>query len=89
MNPAHLLLLVLSTTFVHAAFLPDFVVKSDDVTVLMAADGKNPENRKAWINDHRRLQVKDWPIGGETTWEVKVAESGDYSINVLHSHPTA
>ncbi|RFC44919.1 MAG: Alpha-L-fucosidase [Verrucomicrobia bacterium] len=83
---APLLSLVLSTTFVHAAFSPDFVVKPDDVTVLMAADGKNPESLKAWINDHRRLQVKDWPIGGQTTWEVEVAESGDTSINVLFSH---
>lgn len=84
--PAPLLFLVLSTTLVHAAFLPDFVVKSDDVTVLMADDGKNPENLKAWINDHRRLQVKDWPVGGKTTWEVEVAEPGDYSINVLFNH---
>ncbi len=81
-----LLFLLLATPLAQAAFSPDFVVKSDDVTVLMAADGKNPDNRKAWINDHRRLQVKDWPVGGQTTWEVEVAESGDYSINVLFNH---
>ncbi len=83
---APLLLLVLAAPLVRATFLPDFVVKSDEVTVLMAADGKNPANLKAWINDHRRLQVKDWPVGGQTTWEVEVAESGDYSINVLFNH---
>jgi hypothetical protein len=69
-----------------ATFVPDFVVKPNDVTVLMAADGKNPNDLRAWINDHRRMQVKKWPLGGQTTWEVEVAEGGDYAVHVLFSH---
>ena len=67
-------------------FTPDFQIQPDDVTVLMAADGRNPDGLKAWIDDHRRLQVKNWPLGGETTWDVRVADAGDYATNVLFSH---
>ena len=67
-------------------FVPDFKIKPDDYTVLMAADGRNPDGLRAWINDHRRLQVKDWPIGKETTWEVEVVEEGEFAVNVLFNH---
>jgi len=78
--------LFLGHLLAQAAYVPDFVVKPNDVTVLMAADGKNPNGLRAWINDHRRLQVKNWPVGGTTTWEVEVAEGGQYAVNVLLSH---
>ena len=32
------------------------------------------------------MQVKNWPIGGQTTWEVEVVEAGDYAVNVLFDH---
>ncbi|MEK0451431.1 MAG: hypothetical protein RL088_3699 [Verrucomicrobiota bacterium] len=80
------LALALASPLCPASFVPDFVVKPNDVTVLMADDGKNPNNLRAWINDHRRLQVKQWPVGGQTTWEVDVAEAGQYAVNVLFSH---
>ena len=67
-------------------FVPDFKIKPDDYTVLMAADGQNPGGLRAWINDHRRMQVKNWPLGGQTTWEVEVVEAGDYAVNVLFNH---
>ncbi len=67
-------------------FVPDFKIKPDDYTVLMAADGQNPGGLRAWINDHRRMQVKNWPLGGQTTWEVEVVEAGDYVVNVLFNH---
>ncbi|MBM4089784.1 MAG: hypothetical protein FJ276_10200 [Planctomycetes bacterium] len=67
-------------------FVPDFKIKPDDYTALMAADGKNPGGLRAWINDHRRMQVKNWPLGGQTTWEVEVVEPGDYAVNVLFNH---
>ena len=78
--------LFLGSLLAQSAYVPDFVVKPNDVTVLMAADGKNPNGLRAWINDHRRLQVKSWPVGGTTTWEVEVAENGRYAVNVLLSH---
>jgi hypothetical protein len=71
---------------IASQFIPDFKIKPDDYTVLMAADGKNPEGLHAWINDHRKMQVKDWPLGGETTWEVDVIKAGDYAVNVLFNH---
>jgi hypothetical protein len=52
----------------------------------MAADGQNPGGLRAWINDHRRMQVKNWALGGQTTWEVEVVEAGDYGVNVLFHH---
>lgn len=67
-------------------FTPGFRIKADDVTVLLAGDGRNPGGLKAWIDDHRRMQVKNWPLGGETTWDVDAAEAGDYAVNVLFRH---
>jgi hypothetical protein len=46
----------------------------------MVADGQNLGGLRAWINDHRRMQVKNWPLGGQTTWEVEVVEAGDYHL---------
>jgi len=68
------------------AFVPDFKIKTDDYTVLMAADGNNPEGLKPWISDHRKSQVKNWPLGGTTTWQVEVLEAGDYAVNALFNH---
>lgn len=70
----------------QSRFTPDFKIKPDDYTMLTAADGKNPDGLKSWIDDHRRLQVKNWPLGGQTTWEVEVVEPGDYAVNVLFNH---
>ena len=67
-------------------FVPDFKVRPDDYTVLMAADGTNPEGLRAWVNDHRKLEVQNWPLGGQTTWEVEVVEAGDYAVSVLFNH---
>lgn len=69
-------------------FVPDFRVKSDDFTVLMAADGRNPAGAKAFVDDHRRMQMRGWPLGGETRWEVDAAVPGDYAVNVLFQHST-
>lgn len=52
----------------EGSFIPDFKVRPDDYTVLMAADGNNPEGLKPWISDHRKSQVKEWPLGGTATW---------------------
>ncbi len=68
------------------AFVPDFKIRPDDYTVLMAADGINPEGLKPWISDHRKSQVKNWPLGGTTTWQVEVLEAGDYAVNALFNH---
>jgi hypothetical protein len=69
-----------------AVFVPDFKIRPDDYTVLMAADGNNPDGLKSWISDHRKSQVKNWPLGGTTTWQVDVLESGDYAVNALFNH---
>jgi hypothetical protein len=69
-------------------FVPDFCVKSDDYTVLMAADGQNPAGAKVFVDDHRRMQMRNWPLGGETRWEVDAAAPGDYAVNVLFRHST-
>lgn len=63
--------MVLSASVAGAAFVPDFKIGPDDYTVLMVADGNNPEGLKPWISDHRKLQVKNWPLGGITTWQVE------------------
>ena len=73
-------------TIVAGRFVPDFRIKPDDYTVLMVADGRNPGGLRAWIDDHRRMQVKNWPLGGQTTWDVDVVEAGDYAVNVLFNH---
>jgi len=67
-------------------FEPDFRIKPDGYTMLMAADGLNPGGLKAWVDDHKKMQVTDWPVGGETSWEVEATEAGDYAVNVLLRH---
>ena len=67
-------------------FIPDFKVKSDDYTVLMACMGKHPEESKPFRLDHRQLQLTDWKLGSEISWEVEVMEPGDYLVNVLFNH---
>jgi hypothetical protein len=70
----------------RAGFVPDLILKPEDVTVLMAGDGTNPNGLRPWIDDHRRLQIRNWPVGGKTTWTVTVPERGSYAVNVLFSH---
>jgi hypothetical protein len=43
-------------------FIPDFKVKPDDSTVLMACMGKHPEESKPFRLDHRQLQLTDWKV---------------------------
>ena len=67
-------------------FIPDFKVKPDDYTVLMACMGKHPEESRPFRLDHRQLQLTDWKLGSKNSWEVEVLEPGDYRINVLFNH---
>jgi hypothetical protein len=67
-------------------FVPDFRVQSDDYTVLMAADGQNPAGAKVFVDDHRRMQMRHWPLGGQTRWAVDAAVPGEYAVNVLFQH---
>ena len=46
------LFVAVSAGVVGGAFVPDFKVRPDDYTVLMAADGNTPEGLKPWIPDH-------------------------------------
>ena len=39
----------------NQGFVPDFKVKSDDYTVLMACMGKHPKESKPFRLDHRQL----------------------------------
>ena len=70
----------------NQVFIPDFKVKPDDYSVLMACMGKHPEQSKPFRLDHRQLQLTDWKLGSEISWEVKVMEPGDYIVNVLFNH---
>lgn len=67
-------------------FIPDFKIRPDDYNVLVAADGRNPDGRKAWLVSHLKMQVKEWPLGGCTSWDVEVLEAGAYAANVLYRH---
>jgi len=33
--------------------------------------------------------VKNWPLGGQATWAIEVAEDGDYAVSVLFNHSVA
>jgi hypothetical protein len=70
-------------------FVPDFKVKPDDYTILTGCVGKHPEEAKPFRLDHRQLQLTNWKLGSQSSWEVEVLEPGDYAVNVLFNHSVA
>ena len=84
--PVAIGVLAAESSSANPVFVPDFKVKSDDYTVLMACMGKHPEESKPFRLDHRQLQLTDWKLGSEISWEVEVMEPGDYIVNVLFNH---
>ena len=70
---------------VSGAFVPDFRVRPDDYTVLMAADAKRPPELKPFqAGAHGKFHVTGWTRPEQALeWEIAVPEEDAYSINVL------
>ena len=70
---------------VSGAFVPDFRVRPDDYTVLMAADAKRPPELKPFqAGAHGKFHVTGWTRPEQALeWEITVPEEDAYSINVL------
>jgi len=67
------------------AFVPDFLVKADDYTVLMAADAKLPPGLKPFqAGAHGKFFVEGWKRPEERfAWDVTVPEAEACAVNVL------
>jgi len=78
-------LLGVNATAVSGAFVPDFRVRPDDYTVLMAVDAKRPAELKPFqAGAHGKFHVTGWTRPEQTLeWEITVPEEDAYSINVL------
>ena len=68
-------------------FKPDFRVRPDDYTVLMAYDARLPEGLKPMqAGAHGKFQVDGWTRPDQPlTWEVTVPAADAYAVNVLAS----
>jgi len=83
-----LLLLAISLALPALAaesFVPDFRIKPDDYTVLMAADVKLPPGLKPFqAGAHGKFHVTGWTRPEQALeWEISVLQADTYAVNVL------
>lgn len=78
-------LLSVNAMAAFSAFVPDFRVRPDDYTVLMAADAQRPPELKPFqAGAHGKFHVTGWTRPEQALeWEITVPEEDAYSINVL------
>ena len=78
-------LLSVNAMAASGAFVPDFRVRPDDYTVLMAADAQRPLELKPFqAGAHGKFYVTGWTRPEQALeWEITVPEEDAYSINVL------
>ena len=78
------LLLSLVATL-QAAFIPDFKVKPDDYTVLMAVDAKaSPGMSEFQGGSHGKFFVQGWNQPDQTLqWTIQVSQADSYAANIL------
>ena len=82
------LLILYSNSFSQnesAPFMPDFSVKTDDYTVLIAQDGTLTGGLKLEQKaDHKKFHVKGWTRKDQNiSWDVNVPTQGNFEVNVL------
>lgn len=79
------LILLLLVPTLHAAFVPDFKLKPDDYTVLMAADAKlSPGLTHFQPAGHGKFFVQGWQRPDQQAeWKITASEAADYAVNVL------
>ena len=70
---------------VSGAFVPDYHIRPDDYTVLMAADATRPPELKPFqAGAHGKFHVAGWSQPEQALeWEFTVPEEDAYSVNVL------
>lgn len=75
--------IALGTT--HAAFVPDFKLKPDDFTVLMAVDAELGEGlQRVSHSAHGKFQVSGWSRADQSaTWKVTSAQAAGHEVFVL------
>lgn len=80
--------LLLGVGQVNAAFVPDFIIKADDYTALLVVDSKHSEELKPFqTGGHGKFYVTGWNRENQSAiWNVTVAGSGVYVVNVLLKH---
>ncbi|NLH16659.1 MAG: alpha-L-fucosidase [Phycisphaerae bacterium] len=81
-------LVVVAATFAISAtesYIPDFHVRPDDYTVLMAVDAVlSPGLKPFQAGAHGKFHVTGWTQPEQSlTWEVTVPQQDNYAVNVL------
>lgn len=68
-------------------FMPDFRVRPDDYTVLMALDTELPAGATGHRGGHGKFPVEGWTRAEQVfTWEVTVEQAAEYAVNILIHH---
>ena len=69
----------------NRTFVPDFVVKPDDITVLVGADATlPPELKQRHVSEHGKFFLVGWTNESQViSWEITAPEAGDYAVRVL------
>lgn len=77
--------LVLTIGTLHAAFIPDFKLKPDEYTVLMAVDAKLSAGLTSFQPaGHGKFFVQGWHRADQQAeWKISANEAADYTVNVL------
>jgi hypothetical protein len=83
-----LLVLIISSAlsaFAAESFAPDFRIKPDDYTVLMAVDAKLPPGLKPFqAGAHGKFHVMGWTQPEQQLeWKITVPQEDAYAVNVL------
>lgn len=78
-------LLGMSAMAVSGAFVPDFRVRPDDYTVLMAADAQRPPELKPFqAGGHGKFHVTGWTQPEQAlAWDITVPAEDAFAINLL------
>lgn len=85
-NPASRLLCAwIALGVAHAAFAPDFKLKPDDFTVLMAVDAELGEGlQRVSHSGHGKFQVSGWSRADQTsTWKITSGQAAAHDVFVL------
>lgn len=77
--------LSISSMTVSGAFVPDFRVRPDDYTVLMAVDAQRaPELKPFQAGAHGKFHITGWTRPEQVLeWEIAVPAEDAYSVNIL------
>lgn len=88
--PALFAVLLIPMNSASAKFTPDFQLKPDNITVLMAVDAELSEGlERVSLSGHGKFQVKSWSRPDQfASWKISTPEAAAYEAYVLIKRPS-